>query len=53
MSYNMKELPHYINTAGKITVITALLGVFVFAVAFFLNLGAQELDTKLRRPHNS
>ncbi len=44
MSYNMKELPHYINTAGKITVITALLGVFVFAVAFFLNLGAQELN---------
>ena len=44
MSYKMKELPQYINTAGKITVITALLGVFVFAVAFFLNLGAQELN---------
>lgn len=42
MSYNMKELPKYINTAGKITVITALLGVMVFAVVFLLNLGAQE-----------
>lgn len=40
----MKELPSYINTAGKITVITALLGVVVFAVVFLLNLGAQELQ---------
>jgi hypothetical protein len=39
----MKELPNYINTAGKITVITALLGVVVFAVVFLLNIGAQEL----------
>ena len=42
MSYNMKELPQYINTAGKITVITSLLGVAVFAVVFLLNIGAQE-----------
>jgi hypothetical protein len=39
----MKELPQYINTAGKITVITSLLGVVVFAVIFLLNIGAQEL----------
>lgn len=43
MSYNIQELPKYINTAGKITVVTALLGVVVFAVAFLLNLGAKEL----------
>lgn len=43
MSYNMKELPQYINTAGKITVITAILGVVVFAAVFVLNFGAQEL----------
>ncbi len=43
MSYNMKELPQYINTAGKITVLTAITGVFVFAVAFLFNIGAQEL----------
>ena len=44
MSYNMKELPNYIHTAGKITVITSLIGVVVFAVIFLLNLGAQELN---------
>ena len=43
MSYNMKELPQYINTAGKITVITAILGVIVFTAIFMLNFGAQEL----------
>ena len=44
MSYNMHELPRYINTAGKITVITALLGVVCFAVVFLLNIGAKELQ---------
>jgi hypothetical protein len=43
MSYNMKELPNYIQTAGKITVITSLVGVVVFAVIFLLNIGANEL----------
>lgn len=43
MSYNMKELPQYINTAGKITVVTALAGVALFAVFFLLNIGAKEL----------
>jgi len=40
----MKELPNYINTAGKITVITSLLGVLVFAAVFLLNIGARELS---------
>lgn len=44
MSYNQQELPKYINTAGKITVITAMAGVFVFIVAFLLNIGASELQ---------
>ena len=43
MSYNMKELPQYINTAGKITVITALFGVVVFTLVFLLNIGATQL----------
>lgn len=44
MSYNMQELPKYLHTAGKITVLTSLVGVVVFAVAFLLNVGAQELQ---------
>jgi len=44
MSYNMQELPKYLHTAGKITVLTSLLGVFVFAVIFLLNVGAKELQ---------
>jgi len=42
MSYNIQELPKYINTAGRITVMTALVGVVIFAVAFLLNIGAKE-----------
>jgi hypothetical protein len=44
MSYNMKELPQYINTAGKITVLAALIGVAVFTFVFLLNIGANELQ---------
>jgi hypothetical protein len=44
MSYNMQELPKYLHTAGKITVLTSLIGVVVFAVIFLLNIGAQELQ---------
>lgn len=39
----MKGLPQYINTAGKITVITALFGVVAFAIIFLLNIGATQL----------
>ena len=44
MSYNMQEFPKYLHTAGKITVLTSLIGVVVFAFVFLLNLGAQELQ---------
>lgn len=44
MSYNFNELPKYINTAGKITIVTALFGVVIFAAAFLLNLGAKEIS---------
>ena len=40
----MKELPQYIHTAGKITIVTALLGVVVFVSAFLLNLGSQKVQ---------
>jgi len=40
----MQELPKYLHTAGKITVLTSLIGVVAFAVIFLLNIGAQELQ---------
>lgn len=43
MSQYMQELPKYLNTAGKITVLTSFLGVVAFAVVFLLNIGANEL----------
>ena len=44
MSYNLEQLPKYINTAGRISVVAALFSVVVFAIAFLLNIGAQELQ---------
>jgi hypothetical protein len=44
MTQNIQELPKYLRTAGKITVLTSLIGVVVFAFVFILNLGAQELQ---------
>ena len=44
MSYNNMSYQSYITTAGKITVITTLLGVVVFAIVFLLNLGAKEFQ---------
>lgn len=44
MTYNKNNLPRYVETAGKITVLTALLGVFIFAVVFLLNIGSNELQ---------
>lgn len=44
MSYNKNTLATYVNTAGKITVVTALLGVVVFSLIFLLNIGAKELQ---------
>jgi len=40
----MQEFPKYLHTAGKITVLTSLIGMVVFAVIFLLNIGAQELQ---------
>ena len=42
MSYNKHQFKQYVNTAGKITVITALAGVVVFTLIFLLNIGAKE-----------
>jgi hypothetical protein len=44
MSYNNEEFPQYVKTAGKITVLTALVGLFVFMVAFVFDVGQQELS---------
>jgi hypothetical protein len=44
MTYNNQELPRYVETAGKITVLTALTGVLIFAFVFILNIGKTELQ---------
>lgn len=44
MSYNKEEFPQYVKTAGKITVLTALAGLFVFMVAFIFDVGQQEFS---------
>ncbi len=44
MMYNKEEFPRYIQTAGKITIITAIAGFLVFAFAFMLDVGTQELN---------
>lgn len=44
MSYNHEELPRYVKTAGKITVVTALAGLLVFLFAFMLDVGKQEFS---------
>ena len=40
----MSRLPTDLSTAGKITILTSLVALGVFAVMFFLNLGAEELQ---------
>ncbi|MCA9361247.1 hypothetical protein KC845_01675 [Candidatus Kaiserbacteria bacterium] len=40
----MKELSLIKNSAGKITIITGLVGVVIFAAIFILNFGAKELQ---------
>ena len=42
MSYNNKSQPTALYTAGKITIVTTLLGVLVFVVAFLFNISNQE-----------
>ncbi len=43
MSYNVDNLPQFVNTAGKITILTAVVGLAVFVLAFLFNAGTNEL----------
>ena len=43
MSYSKTEFPKLMQTAGKITVLTALTGVMVFVVAFLFDAGSHQL----------
>jgi hypothetical protein len=40
----MSSMPQTLHTAGKITVLTSLVGVVVFTMMFLLNLGAEEFQ---------
>lgn len=44
MSYNKEALPHYMKTAGKISVMAAVTGLAVFLLAFMVDVGQQELQ---------
>ena len=44
MSYNNEAFPQYVKTAGKITVMAALAGLFVFITAFVFDVGQQEFQ---------
>jgi hypothetical protein len=44
MTYHHEELPRYMRTAGKITIITALAGLLVFLFAFVFDVGTKEFS---------
>jgi hypothetical protein len=44
MSYNKETLPHYMKTAGKISVLAAFAGLAVFLFAFMVDVGQQEFQ---------
>jgi hypothetical protein len=44
MLYNQNELPKFMQTAGKITILTAFAGVAVFLLAFLFDAGTQQLS---------
>lgn len=44
MQYNNEALPKYLETAGKITIVTALAGVAVFLFALVFDFGSQEFS---------
>ena len=44
MLYNDKEPLSSLSTAGKVTVLTTILGVVVFALVFLLNVGKKEFE---------
>ncbi len=40
----MQEFPKYLYTAGKITILTSIIGIAVFAVVFLLNVGEEKFN---------
>ncbi len=44
MLYNKTKMPPSVRTAGKITILTALTGVSIFAFIFIFNIGKTELQ---------
>ena len=44
MLYKQSEFPKLMQTAGKITILTALTGMMVFVVAFLFDAGTQQLS---------
>lgn len=44
MSYNLEELPNYVKTAGKVSVLAAVVGLGVFMFALMVDVGQQELQ---------
>jgi hypothetical protein len=44
MSYNNQEFPNYMQTAGKISVLAAIVGLAVFIFAFIVDVGHQEIQ---------
>ena len=44
MLYNKQEFPKVMQTAGKITILTAFMGVMVFVVAFLFDAGTQQIS---------
>lgn len=44
MMYNHEELPGYVRTAGKITILTAISGLVIFVMAFLIDVGSKEFS---------
>lgn len=44
MSYHHQEFPKYMHTAGKISVLAAIVGLAVFIFAFIVDVGHQEIQ---------
>jgi hypothetical protein len=45
MLYNKKDFPRFVETAGKITILTSLIGVAVFLVAFIFDVGTMHINS--------
>lgn len=44
MTYNINKFPKYVDTAGKVTILTAFSGVLIFAFVFLFNVGKTEFQ---------